>query len=162
MAQIKKMNIQLSPTKIVRDALTVWNESGPEVDLTMDLKNLTFKPGSVDEICAFHVLDHLFPNEIIPTLLNWKKLLKVGGKLFVVVDDFEYISRAFVGGDISIEIVNEMHSHPTQFSRSHLVNLLREAGFKEDKINIWLAEQVADNKFPKEHYELVLESIHHE
>jgi predicted SAM-dependent methyltransferase len=108
------------------------------------------------------VLDHLFPNEIIPALSNWKKLLKVGGKLFVVVDDFEYISRAFVGGDISIEIVNEMHSHPTQFSRTYLVGLLRKAGFKEDKINIWLAEQVGDNKFPKEHYELVLESTLYE
>ena len=151
------MKIELSPKKIVKDCLTIWNEPSPEVDLTMDLKKLSFKPGSVDEIFAFHVLDHLFPEEVVEAVKNWRSCLAVGGKLWLVVDDFEYVARAFTGGDISIDLFNSLYTHPTQFSRDNLVARLKDGGFKEDKVTIWFAEPV-DDKFIRRHDELVLEA----
>lgn len=150
------MKIQLSPKKIVKDALVVWNTHGPEVDIVMDLKNLTFKPESVEEMYAFHVLDHLFPEEVPQAVSNWKKCLKKNSSVFLVVDDFEYVARAFVGGDISIELLNDMYNHPTQFNREGLVSFLKNGGFSEDMINIWFVD--VPEKFAKKHYELVLEA----
>lgn len=149
--------IQLTDKVIVKDAIVVWNEHGPEVDMTMDLKKLSFKPGSIDEIYAFHILDHLFPQEIVEAVANWRSCLKVGGKLYLVVDDFEYVSRGFVGGDISIQLFNQLYSHPTQFNKENLVEELKKGGFKEDKVSIWFVENVAD-KFIKKSDELVLEA----
>ncbi len=154
------MKIQLSPKRIVKDALVVWSEHGPEVDIVMDLKNLTFKPGSIQELYSFHVLDHLFPEEVSVALNNWKTRLEKGGRLFVVVDDFEYISRAFVGGDITIGLINDRYAHPTQFNRDSLFNGLVSAGFKNDSINIWFAD--VPGLFKKQHYELILEGNNNE
>lgn len=154
------MKIELSPIKIVPGAITVWSEQTPEVDIVMDLKNLTFKPDSLDEIYAFHVLDHMFPEELLKAVQNWKRCLKANHKLFVIVDDFEYIARAFVGGDISIELFNDIHSHPTQFTRDNGVTLLRKAGFPENMINQWFVD--VTDLFPKKHYELVLDATKHE
>lgn len=159
MEKIKK--IQLSPTRIVQDAITVWSEPGPEVDIVMDLKNLTFREGSIEEIYSFHVLDHFFPDEVTQALQSWKKCLEVGAKIFIIVDDFEYICRGYVGGDLSIDLINERYNHPTQFTNDNLIFFLKEAGFKEDLASKWFADIVAD-KFPRKHFELVIDTRKHE
>jgi len=135
----------------------VWQEHGEDVDVAMDLKNLTFKPGSVDVIYAFHVLDHLFPDEAIGAIKNWHKCLKPDGKIYVIVDDFEFIARGFVGGDVSIQLINTLYSHPTQYSRDSMIDTLKAGGFDESRMNIWLADEVADT-FKRKQTELVLES----
>lgn len=131
------MTIELTPKKIIPGAFTIWTEHGPEVDLACDLKNINLKPGSVDKIYAFHVVDRLFADEAQAALKNWYKLLAPGGQLIVVVDDFEYLARAFVGGDIKVDYFNEHHSAPTYFTRDNLAAHLTVAGFAEDKVVIW-------------------------
>lgn len=146
--------IELSENKIVPLATTVWSEHG-NADLVMDLKALSFRPESVQEIYTFHVLDHFFPEETDAALKNWFKCLKTGGKVFVVVDDFEYIARGFVGGDLSIDLVNQVHNHPTQFTQDNLTKALQSSGFKD--IVVWYGG--LPGIYNKKHYELVLAGI---
>lgn len=151
------MKIQLSQERIIKDIPTIWHEHGPNVDMVMDLKALGFRQESLTEIYSFHVMDHLFPAEVERAAKNWFECLAPGGKLFVVVDDFEYICRGFVGGDLNIDVINELHNHPTQFSRDNIVGILKRAGFGEDKQVIWFDQNVAD-RFGRTHYELVIEA----
>ena len=150
------MIIELSPRKIINGAFTVWNQPGPEVDLVVDLKNLTFQENSVDEIYSFHVLDHLFDDEIVPAIKNWRKCLKPGKKLFIVVDDFEFIARGFVGGDINVDELNKNFAHPTNITRDNLIRFLGEAEFMEDKSHIWFGDIV------NQRGEIVLQKMEHE
>jgi len=140
--------------------MTVWNEHAPGVDVVMDLKKLTFAPGSVDEIYSFHVLDHLFPNEVSEALANWKSVLKKGSNVFIVVDDFEYVARAFIGGDIDIGVFNDIHSHPMNFRRESLIDHLAQAGFLLDNMRIWNTD--VPSLFQKKHYELVMAAQKHD
>ncbi len=148
------MKIQISPERTIDGYTTVWPQAGPDVDIVMDPKALTFRPGSLDEICTFHVLDQLFIDEARTALRNWFACLKPGGRLYITVDDFEYVARAFVGGDISIDMFNEHHSHATQFDQKLLGTLLLTTGFLEPNIAIWF-EGVPD-LFKKKHYEIVI------
>ena len=132
----------------------MWQQPGPEVDIAMDLKALTFRPGSVTQMVAFHVLDHFFPEEAAVALKNWYDCMAPGATLFVVVDNFEYISRAVVGGDISVDVFNREHNNPTQFSQVSLSRALQAAGFLEGALVAWFAD--VPNLFPKKHYELVI------
>lgn len=150
------MKIQLSDKKILKDVLTVWQEAGPSVDLVADLRKLTFAPNSLEAIYSFHVLDHLFPNEILNTLINWRECLKPGGTLFVVVDDFEFIARMIVGGDITIDEFNKNFAHPSQFSRDNLIQYMLDAGFQADNLKLWFAD--IPNLFSKKKYELIIEA----
>ena len=146
------MKIQISPIKIIKDALVVWNQPGPEVDIVMDPKNITFRENSIEEIYTFHVLDKFFPQEVNPALANWRKCLINCGKLFVIVDNFEYLARLFVGGDITIDLFNEGFAHPTNFNKDSLTLFLYKAGFSEGSMRIWFEHP----EFKIEQYELVI------
>lgn len=60
-----------------------------------------FKPNTVDEIRAYHVLEHISPKEVFPTLRGWWKILKPGGKVTVEVPDCEEIMFAYARGQTS-------------------------------------------------------------
>lgn len=158
------MKIELSPRKIIPGAFTVWNQPG-EADAVMELKNLTFRENSVDEIVSFHVLDHLFEEEIKTAMLNWRKCLKVGGKIFIIVDNYEYIARSLVGGDISIEELNANFAHPTNITQDNLLRYFTEAGFPEGSVTTWF-ESIKDGTgnvvIPKQHFELLYSSTKNE
>lgn len=153
------MKIQLSQKRIIKDAITIWNQPGPDVDIVMDLKSLTFREGSVSEIYAFHVVDHFFPEEWAAALTNWFKCLASGGRVHAINDDFEYIARAFIGGDISIDLFNDIHNHASQCTQDNVVKALRASGFKDDKISIWLDGSPEGVK--KNHFEFILTAIKH-
>ena len=148
------MIVEITPQKIVKGATTVWNEHGDDVDIVMDPKNLQFKPGSISEIYSFHVLERLFIDEIMKALVNWKNCLADNGKLFLVVDDIEYIARAYVGGDINAAIFNQNFSHPTHFDRDLLTSLLAKIGFREDDMTIWF--ESVNNHVKRQPHELVI------
>lgn len=148
--------INLSPTRITDDALVVWQEAGPEVDVVMDLRALTFRPGSVDQIISYHVLDRMFFDDAVEAIKNWKDCLKKGGKLYIVTDDFEYIARAFVGGDINIDTFNRNHSHASQWDRQLLGNTVIAQGFPEPAVSLWY-DNVPD-VVDKKHFELIIEA----
>lgn len=153
------MKIQISQNKILPEHFTVWTAHGDGVDLVADVKNLAFRPGSVEEIVSFHVLDHLFPEEIVPTLTNWRKCLAKDGRVVILVDDFEYIARGFVAGDFSMEVMNGEHCHPTQFTQHYLANQLYKAGFNESDVVMWYNDVAG--LCAKKHYELAISAKNH-
>lgn len=153
------MKIQLSEKRIIPDAITVWSHEGPEVDIVMDLRNLTFRPGSLEAIYAVHVLDHIFPHEQVTTLKNWYSMLAPGAFLHSLQDNFEYISRAFVGGDIEPALLNELHANPSLCTKEWLVPFFRDAGFDENNVRIWLSG--APEGMEAKHYEFILSANRH-
>jgi len=148
--------IELSPIRTIPDAVTVWQEPGPEVDLVMDLKALTFRPESVKLIVAHHVLERLFPDEADAALRNWHSCLAKGGKLYVINDDFEYVARAFIGGDIDIGIFNRNHAHATQWDRKLMGDTLISIGFPEPSVKVWFGD--IGDFIKRKHYELLIEA----
>jgi len=151
------MKIQFSNKRIIHDAVTVWYEAGPEVDMVMDLKALTFRPGSLDAIYSFHVLDHFFPDEARKALVCWKMCLKPKGMLYLVVDDFELLTRSFISGDFPVDFFNDNFSHPMYFTRDNLLVYCIEAGFKPDSPTIWYGD--IPDQFKKAKFELVFSII---
>ncbi len=157
MEDLRNMIIEISPIKIIPGAITVWHEAGPQVDVLMDPKNLSFRSESVDEIYTFHVLDKLFSDEIQVAVNNWSSCLKKGGKLFCITNDFEYTTRAFVGGDISVDDFNNSFSNPSYFDKYSLLRYLVNGGFNEPDITIWF--DGLGNVYQRQHYELILSGI---
>lgn len=149
------MKIQLSNHKVVPDMLCVYQAPEPGVDLTMDMRKLTFAPGSLEAIFSFHILDSIFPEEIVATLRNWRECLnRDKATLFLVVDNFEYIARGFVGGDMTVEDFNAEFTHPVHFTQDSLLGMLVEAGFNADSIRIWTGE--IPNLYDPKPFELIL------
>jgi predicted SAM-dependent methyltransferase len=60
-----------------------------------------FKPNTIDEIRAYHVLEHVRPKEVFPTMRSWWKVLKPGGKVTIEVPDCEGVMIAYAKGQTS-------------------------------------------------------------
>lgn len=63
-----------------------------------------FAPGSMDAIRCIHTLEHLTGDQTLPTLLYWRRFLKPGGELIIVVPNIGQVMRDFVAGRIPFDI----------------------------------------------------------
>jgi len=55
-------------------------------DIKLDIKNLSiFNSNKIEEIYICHVLEHFKRNEIIKIILEWNRVLKIGGILRISV-----------------------------------------------------------------------------
>lgn len=99
-------------------------------------------PESVDEMQCLHTLEHLPPWELDATVNYWRKFLKPGGTLKIIVPDVEVIAHYFVQGRISGEAMigmlyvppewqqkGEGEHHRWGFTYETLENLMMRAGF---------------------------------
>lgn len=73
----------------------------PHADIPYDITKIheIFDPGTVSEIMASHVWEHLNPYKSNETLVNWLMLLKPGGKLSMEMPDIERLCAAFGPAD---------------------------------------------------------------
>lgn len=77
-------------------------DANPDVapDLVADVRDLSlFRDGSVDEVFAGHVLEHLDWEEGQAALREWRRVLRPGGTLGVVVPDFREIVLRYLAND---------------------------------------------------------------
>jgi predicted SAM-dependent methyltransferase len=73
-------------------------EAGPGVDYVGNCSDLSrFENGSIEEIYASHVLEHLgYAKDLLPALTEWHRVLKDDGKAMISVPDFEVLCRLFL------------------------------------------------------------------
>lgn len=147
--------LQLSPTRRVKGAATCWYEPGPEVDVVADITKLPFRDGMFSKIYSFHVLEHLVSgNQSVEALKSWRRCLAPSGRLVLVNNDFEFICRSFIGGDISVDDLNLGFACPNNLTRESAGELIFRAGFPEGKVTFWFKD--IEGEMEKADYELVL------
>jgi predicted SAM-dependent methyltransferase len=59
---------------------------------------LPFADGYADEIVAIHSLEHVHPSMLVPTLEEWHRVLRPGGKARVHVPNTAALMRAYIDG----------------------------------------------------------------
>lgn len=103
-----------------------------------DVRSLPFRDGSVDEIRASHVLEHIPYKEAQPTLQHWFDLLKPGGVVKIAVPDFDKIVTWYAenrGTELPIEAwlmggqTNSLDEHKAIYQQQKLSGLLQSVGF---------------------------------
>jgi teichuronic acid biosynthesis glycosyltransferase TuaG len=114
-------------------------------DLRFDVQKLPYPDNSVDEIKAFHIIEHFHFFEIKDTLNEWYRVLKPGGRLYLETPDFLETCRSFVEGsptmpieDWRVLLYGHFFAHPWVpgqthkflFTETQLRTNLSWAGFK--------------------------------
>jgi predicted SAM-dependent methyltransferase len=114
--------------------------SGAEVEA--DFRKLPFPDNHADEIHAIHVFEHLYRHEITTTLLEWKRVLKPEGRIFLELpsrDKVFYWIRTLptvpeqvtlwaMYGDPST-VKSEADMHKWLWSEAEVIAALTSAGF---------------------------------
>lgn len=147
------MKIEISPEKKVEGAMTIWHEQTPDVDLVIDARwGLKFKPGSIKVIYAFGLLGITPPDKVISVLKGLVDNLEVGGELYIIEQDFDYILRAVLGGDLTLGEFNKDYRRETYLNQDEIVKLLEKVGFPV-KEQVWWQESPI---FAKKNSELII------
>ena len=114
-----------------------------------DARKITLEDSSVDEIRASHVLEHLAFRDLLPTLREWRRVLRPNGRLYVAVPDLGLIVYGLFSGLRDPNLLRYLMGgqtdaddfHKSAFSGQILFQFLEEAGF--DRIS--RAEAEGDN-----------------
>lgn len=81
----EKFKLHIGGNEINSDWKILDVEARPEVDYVSNASDLfCFQDNTVDVIYASHVLEHFYyniENELVETLQEWHRVLKVGGQL---------------------------------------------------------------------------------
>lgn len=111
--------------------------------LKYDMWELPFPDGVVDEIYSGQALEHISKFQIIPTLQEWKRVLKIGGKVEINVPDLEWscmwwLTHQTILWDMDIIYGKQTHEgeyHKTGFSQKILWDyFMSVGGFEVDSI----------------------------
>ena len=77
----------------------------PGVDFVGDISNLDqFKDGSVDEIYASHVIEHVDQNNIEKTLKGIYRVLGKNGKIYISVPDMDILCKIFIDSKSTLDM----------------------------------------------------------
>ena len=85
--------------KVRADFVNIDCRKLPGVDVVLDLEreNLPYDNGSVDEIFLEDFLEHLSGTRQRPFLMEIRRVLKLGGKVFIKLPDLERIAKRYCG-----------------------------------------------------------------
>ena len=75
-------------------------KDGPGIDLSCDIRQgLPLESDSIDYAVSIHALPEVPYPEVVPVLVELRRVLKPGGVLRLVLPDMEKAMRAFMSGD---------------------------------------------------------------
>lgn len=113
-------------------------------DVQAFMWDLPYEDESVDVIVSTQALEHISKFAVVPTLREWNRVLKDGGKLQLQVPDLEWacyhwLSHQTVDWDLDIIYGHQKHEgeyHKTGFTDKILGMYIRVCGgWRVDKIN---------------------------
>ena len=116
------------------------------IEFVGDARDLSFlDDGSVEEIYACHILEHFNRNEIDSVLMEWNRVLCLGGILRVAVPDFSAIAAAYSENRELDEVLGllyggqnyEYNFHFQAFDFKRLNTLLEKTGFTDVREYDW-------------------------
>lgn len=76
--------------------INIDQRPGVNPDIVADVLNLSYGPGTVDEIYCGHLLEHLTWDEGQQALRHWHEILKKGGTIMLTVPDFDFLAKQYL------------------------------------------------------------------
>lgn len=106
---------------------------------------LEYKPETVDEIRASHVLEHFSHRQVKDVLANWIGCLKPGGLLRIAVPDFKWVAEHYLKGepiDVQLFAMGDQQDadnfHKSAFDEELLRETMIDLGL--ERIGFWKSE----------------------
>ena len=145
----KKLKLNLGcGVKTQEGYVNIDLDKGSKADIVSSVVELPFfNDCSIEEITAYHLIEHLSRSEFDRAILEWYRILESGGKITLECPDFEALCKEFLEADN----VNRWYSyrgtwnsliahfygkqtsplqvHKNAFTKDRLSDLLAKSGF---------------------------------
>ena len=115
-----------------------------KADVEADCASLPYGDNSVDEVRAYHLIEHFTFKNAFNVLKEWRRVLKPGGRLVLETPDFFHTCKKFVESDERTQVMLYGHffafpdlspwqAHYFLYTEGQLTWTLRECGFTDIK-----------------------------
>lgn len=141
--QLKGVDIGCGPTYVTLPGcgqlLRVDIDEQWKPDYRCDVRQLPFGDREFDIVHSSHVLEHFYKTETIPLLKEWTRILKLDGKLFLNLPDFDWAVQNLNNESASPEHIhnviygghyNEHDVHHTFFNEAKIKHFLDQIGME--------------------------------
>jgi predicted SAM-dependent methyltransferase len=92
-----------------------------QADVVAPMWNLPYEADSVDEIYSSHALEHIPQDHVLPTLREWRRVIKPDGLIIIRVPDLMWICREFLNNPVMgwrLATVFGAQTHPGEFHQT--------------------------------------------
>lgn len=123
------------------------NWSGKKPDIECDVRAITLPDGYADSAYAIHVFEHFYRWEADSVLIEWKRVLKDGGKLILELPCLDKVIGHFMEGIKNKRPVTDQRTmwrlygdpiykdpnmvHKWCYPVQEIIEMMTEAGFKD-------------------------------
>lgn len=105
--KIMKLNLGCGDQKL--DGYINCDLHRDDVDMNFDASKIPFDDNSVDEIAAYHLIEHFKFHDAMDVLKEWCRVLKPGGRIILETPDFYNSCKMFVSASEQIKQI--LYSH---------------------------------------------------
>lgn len=149
---MNRLNLGCGGHYIEGDWINIDLDTSRKLDRVADVRCLPYDDNSVDEIYAGHVLEHFAACHAVGILREWRRVLKEGCKLTVVVPDIYVMAKKLVNKDISLgefswgclgydgEDASSLDKHECLYDKDKLHQFMKEAGFNNILMHVNIAK----------------------
>lgn len=75
---------------------------GFDPDVVMDVTQLKYKDGEIEEVLAYHILEHFCFDHAGGIVKEWLRVLKVGGVMYLIVPDVDVFCARYTSKDFNL------------------------------------------------------------
>lgn len=129
-AKLKKVNIG-SGFDIREDYINIDHRALEGVDVVADVKDLPFKPQSLDEIFASHVAEHFIERDFKEILKYWFTLIAPKGQIRIIVPNIELMAKRYTSGELTWEQLRGVALGGQDYASDYHFNHFSVASMKE-------------------------------
>jgi len=115
-------------------------EEFPGVNIQAYMWDLPFDDNSLDGILCMSALEHISKFQVLPTLAEFERILKPGGRFAILVPDLLWVCKRFLDEpnvDYNMDMIFGEQSNEGQFHRT---------GFTEDIFAMYFVEACKNSK----------------
>lgn len=112
----------------------------PTVNVQAYMWDMPFADNTVDGLLCMSALEHVSKYQVLPTLLEFERILKPGAKFAILVPDLSWVCKRFLDEpnvDYNMDMIFGEQSHEGQFHRT---------GFTEDIFAQYFVEACKNSK----------------
>jgi len=116
-----------------------------EADVRVDCKKLPFDADYADEIHSIHFVEHVPRMDLENMLIDWHRVLKPGGKIYLELPCMNKMAQHIVNGETNMRMTllgifgdprdpKPGMMHQWAYTKEELTEVLRQAGFYDVEV----------------------------
>lgn len=118
----------------------------PTVNVQAYMWDMPFADNSVDGLICMSALEHVSKFQVMPTLIEFERILKPGAKMVILVPDLEWVCKRFLADPNVYYNMDLIFGHQADEGETIHEGQFHKTGFTEDIFAMYFVESCKQSR----------------